>query len=116
MSILDMLARRERTLMDSRCTITRGTHPDVTTVATDAPCIVVPSERVSREVEAGGETVRLHLHEVTLLPNQDVEQGDVITVTTSRDGALVGRYLTVVDEVTDDWVTNRRVIAVEGRT
>lgn len=114
--LLHVLARRERMLMDSRCTITRGTVGNVTTVATDVPCVVVPEDRVAREVEVGGETVRLHLYQVTLLPDQDVAKDDVITMTETRDAHLSGRHLTVLEVMSDDWLTNRRVLAMEGRS
>ena len=105
-----------QTVMTARCTITRGTYPNHADVDTDVPCGVRPSDRVAREDElASGGVAHLHLFDVRLPYDQDVVKGDVLTITTSRDPQLEGRYLTVVQVLTTETVTTRTVICEESR-
>lgn len=112
--LLRMLRREDRRLLSGRCTLSRGVYPDLDTVE-DVPCRVRPSQRAVTEVQSGGEEVALHLYDVRLFADQDVARGDVVTVTRSADPLLVGRWLTVVEVVTDEWQTTRIAVCMEGR-
>lgn len=116
-AVHETLERFESRIVEQggRCTITRGTHPDVTTVASGVPCWVRPSLRATREVEAGGATIILHLYDVKVPLETAAEKGDVLTVTESRDAHLQGRFLTVREVVTREWRASRVLVCQESR-
>jgi len=102
--------------MTGRVTITRGTFPDHFDVDVDVPCVVRPAAAQGQlETVSGGEQVALHMYDVRLPYQQDIVRGDVLTVTRSADDLAVGRWLTVVQVITDDEQTTRIVIAKESR-
>ena len=102
--------------MNSRVTITRGTFPTHVTVDFDVPCVIRPSATPGQiETTSGAEQVALHMYEVRLPYQQDVVRDDVFTVERSPDDLAVGRFLTVVQVITDDEQTTRIVIAKESR-
>lgn len=113
--MLRMLAREDRRLMTSRVTISRGTWPDVATVAEDVPALVRPSDAAVRTVSQGGSELQLAGYLVRVDADTDVLEGDVLTVTGSRDEVMVGRWLTVDHVQVDDWQTSRRLICMEAR-
>jgi len=114
--VLRMIRREDRRHRQARCTIGRGTFPDVTTVATQVPCKVRPSMTASdNQVMSGGQQVGLVRYEVGLAFDQDIRRNDVITVDVSADPLLVGRFLSVVEVTVDEWVASRIVICEESR-
>lgn len=115
--LLRMNRRDERRDLTGRCTITRGTHPNVSTVSSGVPCLVLPSTSLTREVDvAAGGQVTLNMYEVHLPVDTDVARDDVLTVTTSRDADLVGRWLRVFEVVVGEWTSSRTVICEEPRS
>lgn len=113
--MLKMLAREDRRLMTSRVTITRGTWPNLTTVAADVPALVRPTDMATRTVSQGGAELQVAGYMVRVDAAEDVLEGDVLTVTASRDEEMVGRWLTVDELVVDEWQTSRRLICMEAR-
>jgi hypothetical protein len=113
--LLRMMRRENRRLRRSRATVTRGTHPTVTTVHASLPVRVRPSQRATTEVESGGETVALHLYDVETDPTADLRRHDVLTILSSEDPKMVGRWLTVIEVTGDDWQAGRRVVCQESR-
>jgi hypothetical protein len=112
--MLRMLRREDRRRMSARCTITRGTHPDVSTVATDVECVIRPSLRAPSEVTSGGTRYGLHLYDVRLPYDTDVRRGDVVTVTRSRDPQMAGRAVRVRESTIDEYLTTKTVVAEES--
>ena len=113
--MLKMLAREEKRLLTGRCTVTRGDWPEYETVDTDVGCVVRPSQQHTTEVTSGGQQVSLHVYEVRVPWDLDVERGDMLTVDKSRDPKMVGRALTVVEVVADEWAATRMVVCQESR-
>lgn len=113
--LLRMLARDDRRLMRSRVTVSRGTWPDVTVVDEDVPAVVRPSGTSRRTVKSASDELDMAAYDVRLPAGQDVAEGDVLTVTASRDAEMVGRWLTVDHVMVDDWQTSRRVVCSEAR-
>jgi len=113
--MLRMLRREDRHRLKDRVTVTRGSHPNVTTVATGVPAVVRPSQRATVEVSSGGQTVAMHAYDIRVPVATDARRGDVLTVTSSPDGNLVGRWLTVHDVVADSEQTSRVLVCWESR-
>lgn len=113
--MLRMLAREDRRLMTTKVTVSRGVWPSVTNVATDVPAVVRPSGTSRRTVQSGGDQLDVAAYDVRLPAGQDVVEGDVLTVTASRDSEMVGRWLTVDHVLVDEWQTSRRVVCSEAR-
>ena len=114
--MLRMLAREDRKLMTTIVDVVRGVHPDTQTVQEDLECIVRPSQRATRQVQSGAETVSLHIYEVTVPHDAPpLHRADVLTVKASRDSYLVGRHLVVIEVLADDWHASRRLVCQEGR-
>jgi hypothetical protein len=112
--MLRMIARDDRRRLSGRCDITRGTWPDVETVATDVPCVFRPAGLASSEVGSGGRQYGLHMYDGTLQTRQEVRRGDVCTITASRDPKMVGRWLTVREATIDEYLASRKVVAEES--
>lgn len=113
--MLRMLRREDRYRLKDKVVITRGSHPNVTTVAEHVPAVVRPSQRATVEVSSGGQTVAMHAYDIRIPYDQDVARGDVLTITESADSELVGRWLTVHDVVADSEQTSRIVVCWESR-
>ena len=113
--MLRMLRRDDRRRMVDRVDVTRGSWPSVTTVAESVRCVIRPSQRAVDEVGDGGRQVRMFMYDVRLPVDVDVQAGDVLTVTSSRDALLVGRWLTVREVVADSEQTSRILVCEEGR-
>lgn len=111
-----MIRRESKRLRRSRAVVTRGTHPQVSTVYLDLAVRVRPSLRATTEVESGGATVSLHLYDVETAHDADLRRGDVLTITASDDEQMLARWLTVVEVVADDWQAGRRLVCQESRT
>lgn len=109
---------RQLSYLTDRCTITRGTYPDHTDVATEVPCQVrASSSRANREVDvAQGEKITLPVYELRIPADQDIQRHDVVTVTTSQDPQFTGRWLTVVEVTADSLVATRTVTCREQQT
>jgi hypothetical protein len=106
-------ADRDRTRYP-RCTLTRGTYPDLTPTA-DIPCSVSPMPSgTTGEVQSGGTAMVLNFYRVLLPYDLDVRRGDVLTITRSRDPRMVGRWLTVREATIDEDLTSRIVICEES--
>lgn len=101
--------------MTGRCDVTRGDWPDESTVGSNVRCAVRPSLRANTEASVGGDQVALHVYDVRVPWDLDVERGDVVTVTVSDDPQLVGRHLTVVEVSGDEWGALRILICHESR-
>ena len=97
-----------------RVDITRGTFPDVVTVATDVPAFIRTSGTVTREVSSGGENVVISGYQVRLPSDTDCQRGDVLTVRKSTDAEQVGRFLTVIEPVLGTEQTSRIVSCHES--
>ena len=128
MANLDALARTlervERRQIDraGQCTIAapgvgEGTidadgnwTPPVATVRWSGACWVRPSSRASRTVEVAGAQILLHLTEVKVPIEATVVEGDVLTVTESRDALLERRSLVVREVVFREHSVNRLLI------
>jgi hypothetical protein len=113
--MLRMLRREDRRRMVDRVDITRGTWPDVETVAANVGTVIRPSQRITEEIPSGGTQVIMHAYDLRLPVNVEVERGDVITVVRSHDDRLVGRWLTVFEVVADTEQTSRIVVCKESR-
>lgn len=113
--MLRMLRRDDKRRMLDRVTVTRGTWPSVSTVAEGVRAVVRPSQSTSREVTQGAAQILMHLYDVRVPVDADVQPGDVLTVTASRDDRLVGRWLTVHELVADSEQTSRILVCEEGR-
>lgn len=101
--------------MTARATVLRGDWPDVTTVAEAMACLPRPSEQATRTVQVAGEQVTLNVHHVKVAPDADVQPGDTLTITKTADSYLEGRHLTVLEVITDEWITSRRLVCIEAR-
>jgi hypothetical protein len=112
--LLESIARDIKQRLTARCTVTRGTWPDVVTVAADVPCVFRPSLVASAEVGSGGRQYGLHMYDGTLMTGADVQRGDVCTITASRDARMVGRWLTVREATIDEYLASRKVVAEES--
>jgi hypothetical protein len=111
--MLRMLRREERRLLTGRCTITRGTYPDLTSVV-GVPCVVRPKSSGLSETMQGGAALVQNFYDVRLSETADVRRGDVLTITASDDPQMVGRFLTVRESTIDEWQTVRRVVCEES--
>jgi hypothetical protein len=111
--MLRMLRREDRRRLSGRCTITRGTYPDLTYVY-DVPCVVRPAQAQRGDVTSGGERLALHLYDVRLPYETDVRRGDTLTITKSRDPQMVDRAITVTESTLDSELTSRTVVAQES--
>lgn len=109
-----MIRREDRRRQHMRCTLTRGTHPNVVTVFTNLRCLFRPSTRASGEVGSGGQQVGLHLYDGQFDIDVDVRRGDVATITRARDPQMVGRWLTITEATIDGELTSKKVIAEES--
>jgi hypothetical protein len=112
--MLRMLRREDRRRLSGRCTVTRGTWPDLTTVAENLPCVWRPSLRAATEVTSGGTEYGLHLYDGRMPYDTDIRRGDVVTITRSRDPQMVGRWLTVREVTIDEYLTSKVVVAEES--
>lgn len=112
--MLRSIARDIRHRLTARCTITRGTWPDVVTVAADVPCVFRPAGIAASEVGSGGRQYGLHMYDGTLQTKADVIRGDVCTITRSRDPEMVDRSLTVLEATIDEYLASRKVVAEES--
>lgn len=112
--LLRMIRREDRRRMTARCTVVRGTYPDLETVHADLPCLVRPTLRASTEVTSGGDELGLHRYDVLVPYDSDLRRGDVLTITKSRDPQMVGRWITVREATIDEELTSRRVVAEES--
>ena len=114
--MLRMIRREDRRLFTGRCTVTRGTWPDVVTAYTDLPCLVRPSQRATTEVSSGGEQVSLAVYDVRVPYDTELRRGDVVTLTRSQDVLQVGEWVTVVEVVVDEWTASRVAVAHRSRS
>jgi hypothetical protein len=112
--MLRSIARDIPRRLSGRCTVTRGTWPNVETVAEDVPCAFRPSLVASAEVGSGGRQYGLHMYDGTLHTAADIRRGDVCTFTRSRDARMVGRWLTVREATIDEYLASRKVVAEES--
>lgn len=110
----------------STCTITRPgagervfdpdanayTDPTPTSVYT-GPCKVRRTDRSGNDTQAGEQTLRLQDLEVTLPADTAVAEGDVVTIDSSPDPALVDKTLRITDVLSDDQQVNRRCLVEE---
>lgn len=114
---LDGIRLRQTVKLTDVCTVTRGTFPDHTPVETGLACHVRPSRNAHREVEvAGGDKVAVPAYRVRVPASANVARGDVVAVTSARDPAFTGKYLTVISVTGDTWVATRVVLCVEQQT
>ena len=111
-----LFRRHDRRLLTGRCTVTRGTYPNVETVYEDLPCLVRPSQRATTEVSSGGEQVSLSVYDVRVPYDTDLRRGDGITLTRSQDVLQVGEWVTVVEVVVDEWTASRVAVAHRSRS
>jgi hypothetical protein len=109
-----MIRREDRRRQEMRCTLTRGVHPNVTTVGSDVRCLFRPSTRASGEVSSGGAEVGMHLYDGQFDITVDVRRGDVATITRARDPQMVGRWLTIREATIDGELTSKKVLAEES--
>jgi hypothetical protein len=112
--MLRSIARDIPRRLSGRCKITRGTWPNVETVAEGVPCSFRPSLIAATEVGSGGRQYGLHMYDGTLMTGADVRRGDVCTITASRDVKMVGRWLTVREATIDEYLASRKVVAEES--
>jgi hypothetical protein len=109
-----MIRREDRRRQHMRCTLTRGTHPNVVTVATDLQCLFRPSQRASEDVGSGGRQLGLHQYDGQFDITVDVRRGDVATITRARDPQMIGRWLTIKEATIDGELTSKKVVAEES--
>jgi hypothetical protein len=111
--LLRMVRRDDRRILKGRCTITRGTYPNLTSIP-NVPCRVRPSLRATNEVASGGEVRALHLYDVRLPFETDIRRGDTLHITRSSDPQMVNRWLTVREATIDEDIASRTVVAEES--
>lgn len=73
-----------------------------------------PSRGASRTVEVAGGQVLLHMIEVKVPFDAEVEEGDIITLTESRDPKLIGRHLRVREVIVREY-GGERLLICEGQ-
>ncbi|NED96449.1 hypothetical protein G1H11_14155 [Phytoactinopolyspora alkaliphila] len=111
-----MLRREARPRMTARAKHTRGEYPNVETIHECLPCTPRPtSGRANRDIQTGVQTSRQYLYDVRVPWDSDVREGDVFHLIRSDDPKMIGRWLTIVEDTTDEWGAVRYVTCVEGR-
>lgn len=107
---LDGIRMRQQASLAGRCNVTRGRHPNVTTVHSALECLVRPagSRGTQEEEVAGGGQVSVPLSLLRVPATADVRRGDVVEMTSSpRDPQFADRWFTVVSSSPDSFATTR---------
>lgn len=105
----------EQDLFRSECVL-EWADPDgdgtVTTLYTGG-CMIRPAGTVGSDQDQGDNETRVGDYTVKFPADTTVQIGAVVTVTSSPDGGMAGRYFRLTDIPSDDWQVNRKCAAEE---